>query len=110
MISPDKLPPGKHTIEVAFTPEAPKPGSPAKVVLSIDGKTVAEGRIDQQVPQRCSTETMDVGMDCVSPVCHDYAKKGLFPFTGAIELVTFVFGPHEQPTGMDRLKLATRMD
>ena len=42
VMSPDKLSPGKHTIEVAFTPEAPKPGTPAKVALSIDGKTVAE--------------------------------------------------------------------
>jgi arylsulfatase A-like enzyme len=108
--APDKLSPGKHTIELAFTPEEPKPGSPAKVTLSIDGKQVAEGRIDEQVPMRCGTETMDVGMDCVSPVCHDYANKGLFPFTGSIESVTFAFGAHQQPTGMDRLKLATRMD
>ena len=89
--SPDKLSPGKHTIELAFTPEAPKPGSPAKVALSIDGKQVAEGRIDVQIPMRCGTETMDVGMDCVSPVCDDYAKKGLFPFTGTIKWVTFAW-------------------
>jgi arylsulfatase len=110
VISPDQLSAGKHTIQLAFTPEAPRPGSPAKVALSIDGAQVAEGRVDEQVPMRCGTETMDVGMDCVSPVCDDYAKKGLFPFTGAIESVTFAFGAHEQPTGMDRLKLATRMD
>jgi Sulfatase len=110
VVSPDKLAAGKHTIELAFTPEAAKPGSPAKVALSIDGKRVAEGRIDEQVPMRCGTETMDVGMDCVSPVCDDYVKKGLFPFTGSIESVTFAFGAHQQPTGMDRLKLATRMD
>jgi len=53
---------------------------------------------------------MDVGMDCVSPVCHDYEKKGPFPFTGAIESVTFEFGAHEAPTGMERLELATKMD
>jgi hypothetical protein len=34
----------------------------------------------------------------------------LFPFIGSIESVTFAFGEHEQPSGMDRLKLATRMD
>jgi hypothetical protein len=61
VVSPDKLASGKHTIELAFTPEAPKPGSAAKVALSIDGKQVAEGRIDEQVPMRCGTETMDVG-------------------------------------------------
>ena len=107
---PNALSPGKHTLKVVFTPESPKPGAPAKVSLSVDGQTVAEGRIQVQVPFRCGTETMDVGMDCVSPVCADYEKKGLFPFTGTIESVTFAFGAHEAPTGMDRLKMATRMD
>jgi arylsulfatase len=108
--SKDKLSAGKHTIEVAFTPESPKPGSPAKVALVVDGKQVAEGRVEEQIPQRCGTETMDVGMDCVSPVCDDYAEKGLFPFNGKIDSVTFAFGPHTPPTGMERLKLSTRMD
>jgi arylsulfatase len=101
---------GKHTIDVTFEPESPKPGSPANVSLAIDGKQVARGHIDEQVPQRCGTETMDVGMDCVSPVCDEYADQGLFPFTGAIESVTFAFGAHQAPSGMERLKLATRMD
>lgn len=78
--------------------------------MSVDGKQVAKGRIAEQVPQRCGTETMDVGMDCVSPVCADYEDKGLFPFTGEIESVTFTFSAGEKPTGMERLKLATRMD
>lgn len=110
-ITSDKpLAKGKHTIALDFKPEDPKPGSPATVTLSIDGKQVANGRIDQQVPMRCGTETMDVGMDCVSPVCADYEKKGVFPFTGTIESVTFEFGDAKQPTGMERLKLATKMD
>lgn len=109
-VSPDKLSPGKHIITIDFTPESKTPGSPADVVLSLDGTTVARVRVDEQVPMRCGTETMDVGMDCVSPVCADYEKKGLFPFTGTIEAVTFEFGEHEPPTGMDRLKLATAMD
>jgi arylsulfatase len=53
---------------------------------------------------------MDVGMDCVSPVCADYEDKGVFPFTGEIKSVTFMFGPSDKATGMERLKLATRMD
>jgi len=110
IIGSEVLAPGKRTIELVFTPEAPKPGSPANVELSVDGKPVGKVRIDVQVPQRCGTETMDVGMDCVSPVCHDYEKKGAFPFTGAIESVTFEFGAHEAPTGMERLELATKMD
>jgi len=79
-------------------------------MLSIDGKEVAKTRIKEQIPQRCGTETMDIGMDCVSPVCNDYEKKGLFPFTGTIERVTIKFPAAKQPTGMDRLKLATKMD
>jgi arylsulfatase len=34
----------------------------------------------------------------------------VYPFTVPIDSVTFAFGAHEQPTGMERLKLATRMD
>jgi len=108
--APSALSAGKHTLQVVFRPESPKPGAPAKVSLSVDGKTAAEGRIEVQVPFRCGTETMDVGMDCVSPVCSDYEKKGLFPFTGTIESVTIEFGEHTAPTGMERLKMATRMD
>lgn len=109
-VSPEKLSPGKHEIMVDFTPNSKTPGSPADVVLSLDGKAVAQCHIDEQIPQRCGTETMDVGMDCVSPVCADYEDRGLFPFTGTIESVTFEFGEHEAPTGMERLKLATAMD
>ncbi|HDS0923441.1 TPA: arylsulfatase [Stenotrophomonas maltophilia] len=110
IVGPDKLAAGKHTLEIAFTPKEPKPGSAADVVLSINGKEAARGLIAEQIPMRCGTETMDVGMDCVSPVCADYEDKGLFPFTGTIESVTFKFGEHVPPGGMDRLKLATRMD
>jgi arylsulfatase len=110
VVSPDKLSPGKHVIGIEFAPDSRKPGAPASVVMSIDGKKVGKGRIAEQVPQRCGTETMDVGMDCVSPVCADYEDRGLFPFTGKIEFVTFMFGAQKQPTGIERLKLQTAMD
>jgi hypothetical protein len=107
---PDVVKPGKHTISLEFLPDAPKPGVPANVTLLVDGVAVGKGRIDEQIPMRCGTETMDVGMDCVSPVCDDYAKIGLFPFTGTIESVTVTIGEGHQPTGMERLELATKMD
>jgi arylsulfatase len=110
IISPVRLSPGKHTVEIEFTPDSAKPGAPASVAMSIDGRKVAKGRIAEQVPQRCGTECMDVGLDSVSPVCADYEAKGMFPFTGEIKSVTFTFGRAKQPTGMERLKLATRMD
>jgi arylsulfatase A-like enzyme len=111
VMSPDKLSPGAHEIVLTFIPEAPHPGSPANATLSVDGKVVGETHIDVQIPMRCGTETMDVGMDCVSPVCNDYDKKGLFPFTGTIDSVTFEFGAATvELTGMDRLKMAAKMD
>ncbi|MCC8363761.1 arylsulfatase [Lysobacter sp. A6] len=109
-IAPERLSPGKHTIEIVFEPASATPGAPADVSMSVDGARVASVHIDEQVPQRCGTETMDLGMDCVSPVCADYEDKGLFPFTGTIDSVTFAFGPHVPPTGMERLQLSARMD
>ena len=79
-------------------------------MLSVDGKAVARVRVEEQVPMRCGTECMDVGMDCISPVCADYEKKGLFPFNGTIESVTIEFGEHKPPSGLERLKMATAMD
>jgi len=110
VVSANALAAGKHTVTINFKPNDPKPGSPADVTLSIDGKEIAKAHIDEQIPFRCGTETMDVGMDCVSPVCSDYEKKGLFPFTGTIESVTFDFADTKQPTGMERLEMATKMD
>ncbi|MFD7307931.1 arylsulfatase [Promicromonospora sp. NPDC059942] len=109
-VSASPLTPGSHTVVVEFTPDAPQPGSPATVVLRVDGAEAARTRIERQVPMRCGTETFDVGMDCVSPVCDEYADRGLFPFTGTLTSVTFDFGAPDATTGMDRLKLATRMD
>jgi arylsulfatase len=109
-IAENVLAPGKHTIVVDFVPDADRPGSPASVTVAVDGDQVAQARIDRQVPQRCGTECFDVGMDCVSPVCDEYAGKAPFPFTGTIESVTFNFGAFDEPTGMDRLELATKMD
>lgn len=110
LVGEQPLSPGRHILELEFTPQSPKPGCPAEVTLAVDGTRVGTLHIDEQVPQRCGTETMDVGMDCVSPVCPDYEARGLFPFTGTIESVTFTFGANLAPSGMDRLKLATRMD
>ncbi|MBX7433502.1 arylsulfatase [Mycobacterium sp. Y57] len=104
------LTPGAHTIVVDFAPDAPQPGSPASVTVSVDGQQVAQTRIARQVPQRCGTESFDVGMDCVSPVCDDYAGQAPFPFTGTIDSVAFTFGDFDEPTGMQRLEMATKLD
>jgi hypothetical protein len=110
VISPQALCLGKYTVEFGLHACVTQAGISRRRRLSINGTQVAQGRVDEQVPMRCGTETMDIGMDCVSPVCSDYEKKGLFPFTGTIESVTFAFGAHAQPTGMERLELTTKMD
>ena len=40
--SAEKIPAGKHRIEVATTFQSPKPISPADVVVNVDGKEVAQ--------------------------------------------------------------------
>jgi arylsulfatase A-like enzyme len=110
VVSPEPLKHGEHTVEVRITPESEQPGGPAKVTLSVDGSEVGEVDLPEQVPQRCGTESIDVGVDCVSPVCEDYRERGLFPFNGRIAYVTLDLPAVGAPDGMDRLELATKMD
>jgi arylsulfatase len=110
IVSPEPLKPGEHTIEVKIAPESEQPGGPAKVTMAIDGTRVGEIDMPEQVPQRCGTESMDVGRDCVSPVCEDYRNRGVFPFSDEIKHVTFELSTVSQPTGRDRLEFATRSD
>jgi arylsulfatase len=53
----------------------------------VDGKQVAQGRIDRTMPVRFSfDETFDVGADTGTPVSADYDVP--FTFTGTIDKVT----------------------
>jgi arylsulfatase len=101
---------GTHRIGVDFAPDQAVPGCPATTAVCVDGQKVAETRVERQIPLRCGTECFDVGMDSRSPVCDDYANRGLFEFTDTIESVALDFGDYDEPTGMDRLELATRLD
>jgi hypothetical protein len=62
-------------------------GKAATVTMSVNGTTVAEGRVERTIPLQISLgEGMDVGMDVGSPV--DFTYKLPFAFTGKIEQVT----------------------
>jgi arylsulfatase len=51
----------------------------------VDGKKVAEGKIERTVGRRFSLdETFDVGEDTGSPVIEDYADRMPFRFTGKL--------------------------
>ena len=86
--SQEKLTPGKHTIVVDTALKAPKPGAPADIVLSIDGKEVARATVRMTVPAAfTASETFDVGIDLGSPVSRDYFERRPFKFDGKIETV-----------------------
>lgn len=82
------LAPGKHTIGYEFIPDAAKPGTGGKSILSVNGKKVAEGQIPKTQPFAFSgDEGADVGLDGETNVSNDY-KQGNNAFTGKINKVT----------------------
>jgi hypothetical protein len=79
---------GKHTIVYEFIPDAAKPGTGGKSILSVDGQKVAEGQIPKTQPFMFSAdEGTDVGLDGETNVSADY-KQGDNAFTGRIVRVT----------------------
>jgi len=85
---PTALAPGKHTIVYEFIPDAPKPGTGGRSILSIDGNKVAEGKIPKTQPFIFSgDEGADVGLDAETNVSNDYKQVGN-AFTGRIGKVT----------------------
>jgi arylsulfatase len=84
--SKDKLAQGKHRIEVDTT--IAKPGAPADVVLTVDGKEVARTTVARTVPAAfTASESFDVGIDLGSPVSLDYFDRRPFKFDGRITAV-----------------------
>jgi arylsulfatase len=81
-----KLSRGKHTITFDFAYDGGGIGKGGTGTLSVDGQTVAEGKIERTVGRRFSLdETFDVGEDTGSPVVEDYADKMPFRFTGKLD-------------------------
>ena len=89
----DKLAAGKHTIKFDFQYEGRGYGKGGTGTLSVDGKEVAQGKIERTIPVRFSLdETMDVGMDTGTPVVEDYVNKMPFRFTGGLQKVVVELG------------------
>ncbi|HKE00979.1 MAG TPA: arylsulfatase [Planctomycetota bacterium] len=81
----EKLPTGKVTIEVETALVAPKPGAPADVILRVNGKEVAKGRVPMTAPLLfTANDCLDIGCDLGSPVSLAYFDKAPFRFDGAI--------------------------
>ncbi|WP_295438827.1 arylsulfatase [uncultured Thiodictyon sp.] len=84
--SAQKLLAGRHRIDVDTT--IAKPGAPAEVVLSVDGREVGRTTVKRTVPAAfTASETFDVGTDLGSPVSLDYFDRRPFAFDGTIDAV-----------------------
>ena len=84
----EKLTPGKHTISFDFAYDGGGIGLGGRGTLAVDGKKVAEGRIDKTAPFRFSLdESFDVGEDTGTPVIDEYDSKMPFKFSGALKKV-----------------------
>ena len=87
IVGKDKLTPGKHTILFDFTYDGGGLGKGGTGKLIVDGKKVAQGRIERTLPFRLSLdETLDCGEDTGTPVSEDYDVP--FEFTGKLDKVT----------------------
>ena len=85
----DALKPGRHTITLEFTYDGGGFGKAGSGVMSVDGRKVAEGRIQRTIPWRVSLdECFDIGEDTGTAVSRDYDANMPFKFTGTIEKVT----------------------
>ena len=83
----EPLPQGECTIVFDFAYDGGGPGKGGTGTLTVNGKTVAEGRIEKTVPVYFSTDdTFDVGEDWGTPMSDAYEPP--FAFTGKIKKVT----------------------
>jgi len=81
------LPAGKATIRLAFTYDGGNPGSGGSAEILVNGKKVAEGRIERTQGMAFSAdEGADVGVDRGTPVTEDYTERES-KFTGRIHKV-----------------------
>jgi hypothetical protein len=96
----EELTPGGHTIGFDFVYDGGGLGKGGKGTLTVDGKTVAENRIEQTNPLGKFTldESFDVGQDTGSPVIDEYDAKMPFKFTGTLRKVEIKLGPDRLTT------------
>jgi arylsulfatase A-like enzyme len=86
------VPAGDHQVRMEFGYDGGGLGKGGTVDLFVDGKPVAQGRVEGTVPMIFSTdETFDVGSDSATPVSDDYTPSGS-AFDGRIHRVQVDLG------------------
>lgn len=89
--STEPLPPGESTIRFDFAYDGGGMGKGGTGTLSINGRQVAEGRIEKTVPIYFSTDdTFDVGEDWGTALSSAYEPP--FRFTGTLKDITITAG------------------
>ena len=101
--APQALPAGKATVCIDFVYDGGGPGKGGKATLSVNGKSVADGRVEKTQPNIFSAdETADVGIDNQTPVAEGIGIGPDTRFTGKIEKITLEVkpvGPRFHPPG-----------
>jgi arylsulfatase len=87
--APQALPPGPVTVTLDFAYDGGGPGKGGKATLYVNGKQVAEGRVEKTQPNIFSAdETADVGMDNQTPVAEGIGIGPETRFAGKINKIT----------------------
>ena len=91
--SSSEVPAGAATVVMDFVYDGEKKedvGKGGQVTISVNGKTVAEGRVEKTQPLIFSAdETADVGLDNQTPVAEDLGTgREATRFTGSINKIT----------------------
>ncbi|MGN7807745.1 arylsulfatase [Ensifer sp. 22521] len=82
----DPLPSGKVNIEVETRKAGSNHDAPLDVVIRVDGKEVAKGRVPRSAPLAfTANDAFDVGRDSYSPVSLAYFDRKPFAFNGKIQ-------------------------
>ncbi len=110
VVSDRDVPAGKVELKCQFINESNIPGGPASVTLFINGEQVGAGKVEKQVRGRFSIESLDVGVDALTPVSKAYKHKQPFWFSGTLEKVRFDFGDGADLTPQEKLDLKLAMD
>jgi arylsulfatase len=92
--APKALPAGPATVTLDFVYDGGGMGKGGKATLLVNGKPVAEGRVEKTQPNIFSAdETADVGLDNQTPVAEGIGIGAETRFTGKINKVTLEVTP-----------------
>lgn len=102
------LSPGRRTVEFRFVYDGGGLGKAGTATMLIDGQLAGAGRIDRTTGHYFShTETLDVGIDRLTPVTEEYPSAPGNAFNGTIDSVHIDLGIDAlEPSAADKARAA----